>query len=101
MNVIKMLSGMIEGEIKDAGEYVSKAILYREERPELARLLYALSLDEMGHMQKLHTAVAEIIQDYREKNGEPPPAMLAVYDYLHERHIEEANAVKAAQASFR
>ena len=47
------------------------------------------------------TTVARIIAQYRKENGEPPTAMLAVYDYLHEKQIERAKEVKDYQAMYR
>lgn len=85
---------MIEDEISGAEEYAKLALEYRDTRPELARLFHSLAETEMEHMNKLHKAVAEIIEEYRKENGEPPASMLAVYDYLHQRHIEEAAEVK-------
>ena len=49
----------------------------------------------------LHDQVSRLIAQYRKEHGEPPAAMSAVYDYLHERHIEEAAEIKAMQAHYR
>lgn len=101
MKLIKKLSERIEEEIADAECYAKLALEYKDEYPEFARIANNLSAQELDHMSSLHTVVTNLIDQYRRTNGEPPPNMQAVYDYLHAKHIDHVGRVKGLQAMYK
>lgn len=54
----------------------------------------------MKHMNLLHNMVVKLIENCRKTEGEPPAAMMAVYDYLHDKYIDEAKEVKVMQQMY-
>ena len=101
MKIIKCLSEKIEDELQDAQDYIDLAMRWKTDEPDTAQIFYELSVEEMGHMEKLHKEVADIIEDYRKESGDPPKEMMTLYDYLHEKHIGEATRIKIAQGMYK
>ena len=100
MKIIKVLSERIKEELKDAEIYINLATEWKKEQPETADLFAELSGEEMGHVDKLHRAVTDLISRSRETNGEPPAGMLAIYEYLHEQQIENTMRIKVKQRMY-
>ena len=101
MKIIEKLSDMISEEIEDAEKYIECALNHKDTERSLADVFYTLSTEEMRHMNMLHSEVVKIIDKYRREKGEPPAEMLAVYDYLHKKHIEKSTEVKTMQAMYK
>lgn len=100
MDVIRMIQPWLEDEIDDGKKYAMAALQIREHHPDIAETLIQISNEEMGHMSRLHAALAKLIEAYRDEKGDPPAPMLAVYDYLHKQQIAKAAEVKNLQAMF-
>ena len=94
MLIIKKLSRMIKEEIADAEKYANCALNHKEDDKGLADTFYTLANEELNHMDMLHTQVVRLINAYRKENGEVPPAMQAIYDYVREEQIENVKEVK-------
>lgn len=101
MKIIKCLSEQIEDELEDAEKYIDLAMKWKTDEPDTAELFYELSTEEMGHMQKLHDEVAELIEEYRKEHGEPPKEMMVLYEYLHEKHIGKATEIRVKQGMYK
>jgi ferritin len=101
MKIIKQLSEMMSEEIADADRYAECALRHKGENNQLADLFYRLSNEEMQHMALLHDQASRLILEYRTQHGDPPEAMMAVYNYLHEKQIDEAAKVKAKQSMYK
>lgn len=89
MVLVQKLEEAIEDEIHDVKHYAKWATELKKDYPALAQVLYTISTQEDTHQAMLHGEVVKIIENYRKSNGEPPAAMMAVYDYLHKRSIEK------------
>lgn len=101
MKIIKCLSELIEDEISDSAKYIDLAMKWKNDEPDTADLFYELSTEEMGHMEKLHQEVTELIEEYRKEHGEPPKEMMVLYEYLHEKHIGKATEIRIKQGIYK
>ena len=100
MKIIKVMSEKIKEELKDAETYIDLATQWKKDQPEVADLFAELSKEEMGHVEKLHGEVAELIKKYRTEKGEPPAGMMAIYEYMHDEQIETAMMIKVKQGMY-
>lgn len=101
MEIIKCLSELIEEELSGSEKYIDLAMKWRTDEPDTADLFYELSVEEMGHMEKLHEEVTELIEEYRKEHGEPPKDMMVLYDYLHKKHIAKATQIRVKQGIYK
>jgi rubrerythrin len=88
MKLIKYLEDAIEEEIEGVKGYAKKAVELKDEHPNLAQVLYNISVQEDAHQAALHKEAVKVIEDYQRNHGEPPAAMMAVYEYVHQKHID-------------
>lgn len=101
MKIIKLLEELIEEEIHDVKKYAKLAVEYKDEHPALAQVFYNLSTQEDTHQANLHTEVVKIIEEHRRTHGDPPAAMMAVYEYVHKKHIDKLAEARTYQDMYK
>ena len=101
MKIIKKLEELIEEEIEGVRNYAELAVMVKADHPSLAQALYSISTQEDTHQAALHTEVVKLIEEHRRTKGAPPPEMLAVYDFLHKRHIEKLAEARRYQELYK
>lgn len=101
MKIIEKITEFIDDEICGVKDYAKMAIDLKDEYPAISETFYDLSKEEAKHMNVLHEIVVKIIEKYRQDNGEPPADMLAVYQYLHKKHIEKYEEAKRYQDMYK
>ena len=100
MKIIKCLCEDIEATLDAAEHDIKEAMMYKEEYPVASKAFYAKSLALMDTIKLQHDAVVTLIEGVRKEKGEPPASMMAIYDYMHERQINKAAAIRALQEMY-
>ena len=101
MRIIKKIVEQIHDELDGAEEYIECALKNKQEYPNLANLYYELSLTEMSHVDKLHGAVTVLINEVKARGEIPPPEMMAIYEYEHEKAMKEATKIQVMQELYK
>ena len=101
MKIIRELEELIEEEVHDVKKYAKMATELKHEYPGLSQVLYAISTQEDGHQNMLHAEVVKLIEAHRKEHGEPPAAMMAVYDYVHKKHIDKLAEARRYQELYK
>lgn len=94
MKEIKEISKDIECLLDKAEHFAKQAILFKPKYAAIAQRYANDSNELLDMMNGLHSDIVNIITNYRKEQGEPPAPMMAIYDYMHERFMEKAAAVK-------
>ena len=86
---------MIDDEVNGAKEYACLANKLKTTNQDLAKTFYELSTVEMGHANILHRQVKKSMID-----SKLPEDTMAMYELLHNKHIECAAQVTVMQEEY-
>lgn len=97
MQIIKYMAEDIEKTMDMAECNIKKAIECKNSFPLAAKACYNKSIALLETIKGMHDSITEIIKEYRATTGEPPAPMLAVYNYLHARNMDQAALIRNLQ----
>lgn len=94
MKLIKTIVTQIQMEIDAAEDYAESAVEMKDKDTTLKEMYIKLANAELEHVDILHNAVVRIIDKHRMEKGEPPKEMMAIWEWEHEKQIEEVIEIK-------
>jgi rubrerythrin len=100
MKEIERLADRMDEELEGLEEYVEEALEIKEKNPSLANTFFVIAGDEKKHYNMLHMEVQRMIAEHKEKHGDPPPAMAALYDFVHKKQIKRMAKIEAMMNMF-
>ncbi len=94
MKELKEIIRDIGAKLEDAECYAKEAVKHRSQYPELAASYARIAQEDLNHADLLHRSVVEMIENKKRQGAEVPEAMQAIWDYEHEKQIEDAADVR-------
>lgn len=101
MKLIKHIIEQMEEELEGAEEYIECAMKHKLDYPNIASMYYEMSLTEITHFEKLHSAAVTLINEAKARGEQPTAEMQAIYDYEHEKAMHEATKIKVMQETYK
>lgn len=65
MDDMIMLFDYAEDEIKDARKYAEAALKYKQDKPDIADMFYALSGEELEHFNMIHKKLTDAVAEVK------------------------------------
>lgn len=94
MKKIKCIIENIREEVTGAENYAKMAVKYKIDDSALANTYSTIAAQELDHVNFLHAQVVRMIQAYKSEHGEPPEAMMTVWNWEHDDIVDKVSRVK-------
>lgn len=80
--------------LEEAHEYYRDYIIYKDEYPTLAATALDMAKTHLELYSKWHNVVVSMINEYKKTKGEPPTTMKEMWNYNHEKLMDEYAKLK-------
>lgn len=89
MKILKDLISKMDDTLNEIEFYGEKAHHLKAEHKSLADTYIKIAEIHIEVYKMLHDRAVALINEKKQNGAEPPPAMLAIWDYEHEKLIKE------------
>ena len=89
MKVIQVTISHMHDTLEEAHEYYRDYIIFKEKYPKFAQTALEMAQNHLNLYTKWHEVVVSLINEYKTKGKDIPETMQKLYDYEHEKLIEE------------
>lgn len=94
MKILETLIEKMDDTLDEIDFYVEKAHHLRQDHKSLADTYIKVGDMHIDIYKMLHDKVVELIDEEKRKGVAPPPEMMAIWNYEHQRLIKEFNEAK-------
>ena len=89
MKILKDLIKKSEDTLEEIEFYAEKALHFKQDHKSLADTYNKIGEMHVTIYNMLHTEMVNLIDEQKRMGHQPPPEMLAIYEYEHEKLIKE------------
>ena len=94
MKILKDLIAKANDTMEEIEWYAEKAHHLRAEHKSLADTYIKIAEMHIGIYNMLHEKMVMLIEEEKKKGVQPPSAMMAIWDYEHEKLVKEFGEAK-------
>ena len=93
MRVIQVIINHMDDTLEEAHEYYRDYVMFKDSHPKMAQTALEMASVHLNLYLKWHDVVVSTINDYKAKSGELPATMKSLYDYEHQKLVEEYDEI--------
>ena len=94
MKILKELIEKSEDTLDEVEWYAEKAHILKADHRPLADVYIKIAEEHIGIYGMLHDKMVALIEEEKRKGANPPAAMLAIWEYEHEKLVKEMSEAK-------
>ena len=94
MKAIKTIAEDIREELDGAKHYAKLATQYKDSDRVLSEAYYNMAIQELSHVDALHSQAVRLIKVEQSAGREVPPGMQAVWDWEHSHMVDSMAKIK-------